>query len=128
MIEGFTAIVARDALGDETEALVELFYAPGTRLEDVAGSLRTYSEVVEALSVTGEADAIARVRTRDNADLERLIMSLQRDGAWCGRARRWSCRAWWRPESPASARGLDEPAGRDRPAQSAGRGGACEPA
>jgi Lrp/AsnC family leucine-responsive transcriptional regulator len=30
--------------------------------------------------VTGEADAIARVRTQDNADLERLIMELQRDG------------------------------------------------
>ena len=30
--------------------------------------------------MTGEADAIARVRTQDNADLERLIMDLQRDG------------------------------------------------
>ena len=39
-----------------------------------------YPEVVEAWSVTGEADAIARVRTQDNADLERLIMELQRDG------------------------------------------------
>jgi DNA-binding Lrp family transcriptional regulator len=37
-------------------------------------------EVVEAWSVTGEADAIARLRTRDNADLERVIMVLQRDG------------------------------------------------
>ena len=33
--------------------------------------------MVEALSVTGEADAIARVRTSDNADLERLIIELQ---------------------------------------------------
>ena len=37
-----------------------------------------HPEVVEAWSVTGEADAIARVRTEDNADLERLIMDLQR--------------------------------------------------
>jgi DNA-binding Lrp family transcriptional regulator len=36
--------------------------------------------VVEAWSVTGEADAIARVRTEDNRDLERLIIDLQRDG------------------------------------------------
>ena len=63
-----------------TEALVELFYAPGTLLDEVAESLRAHPEVVEAWSVTGEADAIARVRTRDNADLERLIMELQRDG------------------------------------------------
>ncbi len=80
VIEGFTAIVAHDALGDTTEALVELFYAPGTQLEDVAERLREYSEVVEAWSVTGEADAIARVRTQDNSDLERLIIDLQRHG------------------------------------------------
>ena len=46
----------------------------------MARTLSTHPEVVEAWSVTGEADAIARVRTRDNADLERLIMELQRDG------------------------------------------------
>ena len=79
-IRGFTAVVDHAALGDTTEALVELFYAPGTLLDAVAESLRAHAEVVEAWSVTGEADAIARVRTRGNADLERLIMDLQRDG------------------------------------------------
>jgi Lrp/AsnC family transcriptional regulator, leucine-responsive regulatory protein len=67
-------------MGAQTEALVELFYAPGTQLESVAETLRGHPEVVEAWSVTGEADAIARVRTEDNADLERLIVDLQRDG------------------------------------------------
>jgi len=79
-IQGFTAVVDRGALGDHTEALIELFYAPGTLLDQVADTLRGHPEVVEAWSVTGEADAIARVRTQDNADLERLIMDLQRDG------------------------------------------------
>src|SRR3712207_7630171 len=79
-IRGFTAVVDHAALGATTEALVELFYAPGTLLDSVANSLRKHPEVVEAWSVTGEADAIARVRTEDNADLERLIMDLQRDG------------------------------------------------
>ena len=37
--------------------------------------------MAEAWSVTGDADAIARVRTEDNATLERLIMDLQRT-AW----------------------------------------------
>ncbi len=68
------------ALGDHTEALIELFYAPGTLLDAVTDTLRRHPEVVEAWSVTGEADAIARVRTQNNADLERLIMDLQRDG------------------------------------------------
>jgi DNA-binding Lrp family transcriptional regulator len=80
VLRGFTAVVDHSALGSATEALVELFYAPGTLLDEVTRRLETHPEVVEAWSVTGEADAIARVRPRDNADLERLIMELQRDG------------------------------------------------
>jgi Lrp/AsnC family transcriptional regulator, leucine-responsive regulatory protein len=67
-------------LGDQTEALIELFFAPGTTLDAVAATLRRHPEVVEAWSVTGDADAIARVRTRDNADLERVIIEFQHDG------------------------------------------------
>ena len=77
-IEGFTAVVGHDAMGHSTEALVELFYEPGTSLAEVARTLREHPEVVEAWSVTGEADAIARVQTGDNTDLERLIIDLQR--------------------------------------------------
>ena len=80
VLRGFTAVVDHSALGAATEALVELFYAPGTLLDEVTRRLEGHPEVVEAWSVTGEADAIARVRTQDNADLERLIMELQRDG------------------------------------------------
>ena len=80
VLRRFTAVVDHAALGATTEAIVELFFAPGTLLDRVAETLLRHPEVVEAWSVTGEADAIARVRTRDNADLERLIMDLQRDG------------------------------------------------
>ncbi len=76
-LEGFTAVVDHGAMGWSTEALIELFYEPGTQLDEVARTLRSHPEVVEAWSVTGEADAIARVRTSDNADLERLIIDLQ---------------------------------------------------
>jgi DNA-binding Lrp family transcriptional regulator len=79
-LRGFTAVVDHAALGDSTEALIELFFSAGTTLDDVAETLRRQPEVVEAWSVTGEADAIARVRTEDNVDLERVIMELQRDG------------------------------------------------
>jgi DNA-binding Lrp family transcriptional regulator len=80
VLRGYTAVVDHSALGASTEALVELFYAPGTLLDEVTRTLSRHPEVVEAWSVTGEADAIARVRTHDNADLERLIMELQREG------------------------------------------------
>src|SRR5215217_7039108 len=79
-LQRFTAVVDHSALGWGTEALVELFYRPGTTLDEVARTLREHPEVVEAWSVTGEADAIARVRTADNADLERLIIDLQKNG------------------------------------------------
>jgi len=81
VISGYTAIVDHARLGASTEALVELFYRPGTLRDEVAASLRRHPEVTEAWSVTGEADAIARVRTAGTADLERLILALQRDGA-----------------------------------------------
>jgi Lrp/AsnC family transcriptional regulator, leucine-responsive regulatory protein len=80
VLKAFTAVVDHAALGATTEAVIELFFAPGTLLDRVTETLRRHPEVVEAWSVTGEADAIARVRTRDNGDLERLIMDLQRDG------------------------------------------------
>ena len=79
-LEGFTAVVDHGAMGWNTEALVELFFQAGTTLDRVARTLREHPEVVEAWSVTGEADAIARVRTEDNVGLERLIMDLQRNG------------------------------------------------
>jgi len=79
-LQGFTAVVDHAAMGWQTEALVELFYRPGTTLDEVAETLRDHPEVVEAWSVTGDADAIARVRTQDNSDLERLIIDLQRNG------------------------------------------------
>ncbi|HZU39784.1 MAG TPA: Lrp/AsnC family transcriptional regulator [Solirubrobacteraceae bacterium] len=79
-LRGFTAVVDYSALGSGTEALIELFFAPGTPLDEVATTLQGHPEVVEAWSVTGEADAIARVRARDNADLERVIIELQAGG------------------------------------------------
>ena len=80
-LQGFTAVVDPQLLGYGTEALVELFYAPGVTLDAVTESLRRRPEVVEAWSVSGDPDAIAHVRTRDNGDLERLIRQLQADGA-----------------------------------------------
>jgi DNA-binding Lrp family transcriptional regulator len=79
-LRGFTAVLDPASLGASTEALVELFFAPGTLLDHVAQTLARHPEVVEAWSVTGEPDAVARVRTRDNADLERVIMEIQKEG------------------------------------------------
>src|SRR3954453_13294798 len=79
-LRGFTAVIDHASLGSTTEALVELFFAPGTLLDEVARTLDRPPEGVEAWGVPGEPDAVARVRTRDNADLERVIMEIQREG------------------------------------------------
>jgi Lrp/AsnC family transcriptional regulator, leucine-responsive regulatory protein len=81
VLKGFTALVDPAALGTTTEALIELFYAPGIGLDEVRESLRPLPEVVEAWSVTGDADCIVRVRARDPQDLERVIMELQRESS-----------------------------------------------
>jgi Lrp/AsnC family transcriptional regulator, leucine-responsive regulatory protein len=81
VLKGFTALVDPAALGTTTEALIELFYAPGIGLDEVRESLRPLPEVVEAWSVTGDADCIVRVRASDPKDLERVIMSLQREAS-----------------------------------------------
>lgn len=81
VLKGFTALVDPAALGAGTEALIELFYAPGIGLDAVRDSLRPLPEVAEAWSVTGDADCIVRVRARDPQDLERVIMELQRESS-----------------------------------------------
>ena len=68
-------------MGWNTEALVELFYRPGTQLRrggrDRCASTPRWSRRGASPATP---DAIARVRTADNADLERLITDLQRNG------------------------------------------------
>ena len=73
-------MVDHGAIGWNTEALVELFFRPGTTLDEVADAARASRRWSRRGASPGEADAIARVRTEDNADLERLIIDLQRDG------------------------------------------------
>lgn len=81
VLRGFKAVVDHSALDEaSTEAFIELFFAPGVTLEAVTAALARQPEVIEAWSITGDPDAIARVRTRNNADLERLIRELQHDG------------------------------------------------
>jgi Lrp/AsnC family transcriptional regulator, leucine-responsive regulatory protein len=73
-LRGFTAVIDHAGLGYATEALVELFYGPAIQLDEVAASLRARPEVVEAWSVTGEADAIAGGGAREKKQTEQLII------------------------------------------------------
>ena len=48
-LQGFTAVVDHAALGWDTEALIELFYGPGTTLDEVAETWRPFRTWVSVL-------------------------------------------------------------------------------
>src|SRR3954464_8657704 len=64
VLRGFTALAAVAALGATTEALIELFYAPGIGLDQVRDSLRPIPEIAEAWSVTDDVHCIVLVGVR----------------------------------------------------------------
>jgi DNA-binding Lrp family transcriptional regulator len=64
-ITGFSARVNPAAMGWTTEAYVELFCDVRTSPEAIGATVRRYPEVVDACTVTGEADALVHIRAAD---------------------------------------------------------------
>jgi len=76
VITGFTARVDPPALGWNTEAYVELYTSRQTSPAVLARRLRTYPEVVEAVTVTGEADALLHIYAADPRHFERVLSAI----------------------------------------------------
>ncbi len=72
-ITGFSARVDPAALGWTTEAYVELFCSGRTSPADIAAAVRGIPEVVDACTVTGEADALVHIRAADIGHFERVM-------------------------------------------------------
>jgi DNA-binding Lrp family transcriptional regulator len=77
VITGFTAVVPPGALGTTTEAFVELFCEGRTSPADIAKGVRRHPEVVEAYTVSGEADALVHLRAADIAGIEQALERLR---------------------------------------------------
>src|SRR5664279_3820493 len=77
VIQSFTIQVdpALDGMG--TEAYVELFCRGTVAPHALKRILSAVPEVVDAATVTGEADAIVRIRSRDVASLEVALESIR---------------------------------------------------
>jgi DNA-binding Lrp family transcriptional regulator len=73
VITGFTARVDPAALGQDTEAFVELHCAANTSPSALRDKLLREPEVVAAWTVSGEADALLHVRTADVTHLEATL-------------------------------------------------------
>ena len=72
-ITGFSAMVDPTALGWTTEAYVELFCRGRTSPSDMRAALAKYPEVVDACTVTGEADALLRIRAANVRHFEAVV-------------------------------------------------------
>jgi DNA-binding Lrp family transcriptional regulator len=72
-ITGFSAQVDPAALGWTTEAYVELFCRGRTSPQDIAAAVAKHPEVVEACTVTGEADALLQIRASDVRHFEQVV-------------------------------------------------------
>ncbi len=73
VIRRFSADVEPAALGWTIEAFVELYCEGRVPPDHMRQLVSTIPEVVEAYTVTGEADGILRVRASDTAHFERVL-------------------------------------------------------
>jgi DNA-binding Lrp family transcriptional regulator len=73
VVTGFTALIDPAALGQTTEAFVEIYCAENVSPSVLRDTLMHEPEVIAAYTVTGEADALAHLRATDVQHLEATI-------------------------------------------------------
>ena len=81
VLTGFTAVVEPRALGWGTEAFVELFCNGPTSAREMAALVARHPEVVAAYTVTGEANALLRLRVADTDHLEEALERIRGEKA-----------------------------------------------
>ena len=79
VISGYTALVDDSKLGATIEALVEVYAADRTAPADMSAMLSGLDEVLSAFTVSGEPDAVVRIRVPDIAHLEQSVERLRRN-------------------------------------------------
>ena len=77
VIRGYTAIVDRNVEGKVTETFIELFCSGRTAPADIREIVEPFDQVVEAFTVSGDADALLLIRTRDIAELEDTLEAIR---------------------------------------------------
>lgn len=72
-ITGFAAQIDHSALGWTTEAYVELFCRGRTSPAEIAAAVSKHPEVIDACTITGEADALVHIRAADIRHFEQVV-------------------------------------------------------
>jgi DNA-binding Lrp family transcriptional regulator len=73
VITGFVAVVDPSALGWSTEAYVEVYCQGKTTPAMIAAAVSRHPEVVDACTVSGEADALVHVVASDMRHFEEVL-------------------------------------------------------
>lgn len=79
VIRKFTVQLDPDALGQTTEAFVEVYCRERTSPADILAAVRKHPEVVAAYTVTGDPDALVHLRTSSMRHLEDALERLRRE-------------------------------------------------
>jgi Lrp/AsnC family transcriptional regulator, leucine-responsive regulatory protein len=77
VITRYAALVDPAGAGFPLLAFVWLTQAPGTAGADLTGTFEGIPEIEECHHIAGEADYLLKIRARDTADLERVVLTLQ---------------------------------------------------
>ena len=80
VIRGFTAIVDPHAMQWTTEAYVQVYCRGNISPYELKASWEPIPEVVSAATISGQADAILRVRARDVRHLEQALERIRAAG------------------------------------------------
>jgi DNA-binding Lrp family transcriptional regulator len=79
VITGYGARIDPRALGEGIEALVEVYCADRIAPADVESTLSGLDQVITAFTVSGEPDAVIRVRVENIPELEKFVERLRHD-------------------------------------------------
>jgi DNA-binding Lrp family transcriptional regulator len=79
VIVGYGARTDPSVLGHPVEAFVEIYCADRTAPSDVSRSLAGLDEIISAFTVSGEPDAVLRLRVESIDHLEKAVERLRRD-------------------------------------------------
>jgi Lrp/AsnC family leucine-responsive transcriptional regulator len=95
VIDRYTVSIKHDELGASIEAFVELSFAGDADVHTILKNVMQRREVREAMTITGETDALVRVRVRDLAHLRQVVMDLRTSGPVVACQTRVIIGRWW---------------------------------
>ncbi|MFD4327333.1 Lrp/AsnC family transcriptional regulator [Nocardioides sp. NPDC058538] len=106
VILGYTTILD-EAHAGSLEAFTEVRLTGPTETGDIEDLARAIPEVQEFFTISGDPDALLRIRVQDVDHLQRVVNSLRRTGKLSGTKTLIVMRSWSRALDDAGATSLD---------------------